>query len=244
LTECVGNSNTPNGSTKSDGTFDPPSVTGFQNWGNRIPFVPLFIEWEGLYYHAGPMKDKRDIELRPTAVGHHHPTVRYTPKEVLSDNAKNHEDFRTVSGRVLVLPQPVFSLQALVNQVLDDASNNSGLTDTDKGIIRDHIQKIQFVSAPLSGLTNHLLTRVEGAHVKPNVRTQDPKDPGREPALLEAMFCAALQTLEQNPSNLGCLAAGSMQHYGHCSHFSFICPLKSDSFLMQLSCLPSCHNLN
>ena len=31
---------------------------------------------------------------------------------------------------------------------------------------------MKFISAPLSGLTNHLLTRCKGAHVKPNIRSQ------------------------------------------------------------------------
>src|SRR5208337_2860568 len=35
-----------------------------------------------------------------------------------------------------------------------------------------NIRNMQFISARLSGLTNHLLTRFEGAHVKPNVRDQ------------------------------------------------------------------------
>ena len=31
---------------------------------------------------------------------------------------------------------------------------------------------LKFISAPLAGITDHLLTRVGGSHVKPNVRQQ------------------------------------------------------------------------
>lgn len=107
-----------------------------------------------------------------TSVGHAHPTLRYVTTEVLSQKDENHQDFRSVSGRVMVLPQPVFSLEAIVMQVLDSASKDVALTVAQKTELRNNIRNLQFLSAPLAGLTNHLLTRFEGAHVKPNVRTQ------------------------------------------------------------------------
>lgn len=36
----------------------------------------------------------------------------------------------------------------------------------------DNIGKLKFISAPLTGLTDHLLTRAGGSHVKPSVRVQ------------------------------------------------------------------------
>jgi hypothetical protein len=42
LAECLKNADTQNGIT------DPPRTTGFQAWGDRNPFVPLFIEWESI----------------------------------------------------------------------------------------------------------------------------------------------------------------------------------------------------
>lgn len=41
----------------------------------------------------------------------------------------------------------------------------------------------------------------------------------REPALLHGLFCNVLRTLEHNPSNLGCVGARSMQHYGKSIYF-------------------------
>lgn len=167
LAACLKNSDTKNG---SDGK---PNITGYQSWANRNPFIPICIEWEGIYYHVGPFDKKHwDVRLRPSPVGHAHPTLRYVPTEVLASKDENHQDFRSVSGRVLVLPQPVFSLEALVLQVLDSATDDIKLTDQAKSDLRDNIRTIQFISAPLSGLTNHLLTRFEGSHVKPNMRVQ------------------------------------------------------------------------
>jgi hypothetical protein len=38
--------------------------------------------------------------------------------------------------------------------------------------LKEKVRQVKFISAPLAGLTSHLLTRCEGAHVKPNVRVQ------------------------------------------------------------------------
>ena len=172
LAECLkdANSNTKNGKD------DAPLITGFQAWGDRNPFAPLFIEWESLYYHID--MDSWDVQLRPSPVGHPNPQVRYVPREMLlSDqekNANNQNNFRTLSGRVLVLPQPRFSLENVVLQVLDSKSPDIP-SDINADDLKSSIRQIKFISAPLSGLTNHLLTRCEGAHVKPNVRTQGQK---------------------------------------------------------------------
>jgi hypothetical protein len=144
LSLCFKNQKTQNG---ADGK---PKIVGFQQWANRNPFVPIFIEWEGTYYHVGPFKDKWDVRLRPSPVGHAQQTLRYVPSEVLTEKDQNHKDFRTVSGRTLVLQQPVFSLEAIVKQVLDSTGEDTGLTDAQKTDLKNNIRNIQFISAPLS----------------------------------------------------------------------------------------------
>jgi hypothetical protein len=165
LAECIKNSSTSNGGQS------PPTITGFQSWGNRNPFVPIQIEWEGIYYHVP--KEKWDVQLRPSPIGHNHTTVRYTPTERLFEKDENHTDFRVVKGQVMVLPQPVFSLETLVNAALDSAAaKDVNLTEEQKKSLQQNIQQISFISAPLTGITTHLLTRYEGSHVKPNIRQQ------------------------------------------------------------------------
>ena len=169
LAQCLLNSNTTNG------TDGPAQTTGYQNWGNANPFVPLFIEWESIYYHID--KDLWDVKLRPSPVGHPNSQLRYVPNVELSDDLANQTDYRTLSGRIPVLPQPVFSLQNIVLSVINNASHDPAMTLTTDQIndLKKNIQQIKFISAPLSGLMNHLLTRVEGSHVKPNVRVQGQK---------------------------------------------------------------------
>ncbi|KAK7598454.1 hypothetical protein V3481_000080 [Fusarium oxysporum f. sp. vasinfectum] len=166
LAECMASTNmgTTNGKT---GT---PKITGFQSWGNRNPFAPLFIEWEGLYYHID--KELWDVQLRPSPVGHPISRVRYVPGQaLLTADGASQADFRTLNGRVMVLPQPTLNLETMVAQVLQNKSNVLP-PDIDASALQQQIRKIKFLSAPLSGLTNHLVTRVQGAHVKPNVRVQ------------------------------------------------------------------------
>jgi len=167
LAQCLINSGT------SNGLVGGTQTTGYAAWGNQNPFVPLFIEWESVYYHID--KDKWSVQLRPSPVGHAHPQVRYAPNVELSDDASNHTDFRSLSGRVLVLPQPVFSLENTVLSVIDNPSPDVTLTPDEISDLQKNIRHIKFISAPLSGLTSHLLTRCEGAHVKPNVRVQGQK---------------------------------------------------------------------
>ncbi|KAK5193145.1 hypothetical protein LTR92_007439 [Exophiala xenobiotica] len=180
LAECLKSENatTNNGRNLGDPKHplltQPLTITGFQAWGERNPYAPLFIEWESHYFDI--KKEYWEVQVRPSPVGHAHSQVRYAPTQLLaadSKNAKdNQSDMRILSGRVLVLPQPRFSLQNIVSAVLDNKANATNLTDAAKAELEANIQQIKFISAPLSGLTNHLLTRCDGAHVKPNVRTQ------------------------------------------------------------------------
>lgn len=167
LATSLQNSGTTNGSTTA------PLIKGFQAWGDKNPFIPLFIEWESMYYHVD--FDKWDVQVRPSPVGHPHPQVRYAPKSALNTGPtddSNQKDFRTLSGRINVLAQPLLNLESIVLAVLDSGSPDIALTLEQIQEIKAKIRQIQFVAAPLAGLTNHLLTRCEGAHVKPNVRVQ------------------------------------------------------------------------
>lgn len=164
LAECLSR-------TKSSSNTTYPK--GFKMWGNANPFQPMFIEWEGLYYHID--RTKWDVGVRPSPVGHAHSQVRFSVDEPLYTNADNQKDFRYVSGRVLILPQPVFSLQTIVKQVLQNSGPEMTLSKAQVQTIEDNIAKLKFISAPLDGLTQHLLTRYVGTHVTPNVRVQGGK---------------------------------------------------------------------
>jgi hypothetical protein len=166
LSYCQSKAGTSNGATSA------ASIEGSQAWGGKNPFVPVFIEWESIYYHID--KNSWEVSLRPSPFGHPTPQVRYYIPENRLD-PKNQKDTRSLSGRVLVLPQPVFNLENVIKNVIDTPDAATILQPDERKTLLDNIRKIKFVSAPLSGLTNHLLTRYAGAHVKPNVRKQGEK---------------------------------------------------------------------
>lgn len=169
LAECLGH--------KLD-DLDRSKTTGFKSW-NGNPFIPLFLEWEATYYHID--FTKWDISVRSSSVGNKdyapYAQVRYGISQELGDADQG--DWRLANGRVLILPQPVFSLKAAVQSVID--RSDSPITAAQKADLLANIDKVKFISAPLQGFTDHLLTRTDGAHVKPNFKKQ-----GQVPVPLEA----------------------------------------------------------
>jgi hypothetical protein len=157
---------------------------GFQHWGTENPFEPLFLEWEALYYHID--RSKWTVGVRPSPVGLPTSHVRYGVSELLSQNPQNQRDRRWISGRTLILPQPVFSLKAAVQAVLASNDPSSPFKDaTAQEELLKGIDALQFMSCPLSGLQEHLLTQVIGTHVKPTVnkpgKTNTPLIPATQP---------------------------------------------------------------
>lgn len=142
---------------------------GFKQWGNQNPFAPMFVEWQALYYHVD--RSKWDVGVRNAPTGIASSEVRFTPNEALYNDKSLQKDYRWLSGRVLILPQPVFTLSTLVNSVLSNTPNVN-LTAAQQKDISDNISKLKFISCPLDGLTHHLITRYKGTHVSPNIRVQ------------------------------------------------------------------------
>jgi hypothetical protein len=151
-----------------DGTY--ATTKGSQDWGNANPFAPMFVEWEATYYHID--RSKWTVGVRPSPVGHAHSQVRYGVNEFLPSNPQNQVDFRTLSGRTLILPQPVFSLEAAIKDMLD--SNDPRMTLTKEQVIKvqNNVRNFKFISSPLAGITEHLLTKYMGTHVKPSISHQ------------------------------------------------------------------------
>jgi len=160
---------------------------GFQFWGNENPFEPLFMEWEALYYHID--RSKWTVEVRPSPVGLPTKHLRYgVTSEILSQNPQNQQDRRWISGRTLILPQPIFSLKTAVEAVLDSNEPDAPFKDPkEREKLMNGIDILQFMSCPLTGLQEHLQTRVMGTHVKPTLnkpgRTNIPLIPAAKPEI-------------------------------------------------------------
>ncbi|KAL9944069.1 hypothetical protein D7B24_007914 [Verticillium nonalfalfae] len=88
------------------------------NWNNTQPWFPLFLEWEIEYHHVpfdlwtlAPLSSRtlKTKRLRYGIDGN---------KVDLAKETKN-KDKHKIQGRVLILPQPSFSLEAKIRQLFD-----------------------------------------------------------------------------------------------------------------------------
>jgi hypothetical protein len=145
----------------------------------------LYVEWEAVYVHLAQGNWKVETFDAGTPV---HQMVRYKIDSDLSSSTAP-PDQRTVSGRTLVLPQQIFSLKSMVGQIplTKDMQKEYNLTPDEVEALLHHVDEMQYISCPLSGFTNHLLTLVEGSHVKPLARTS----PQGEPEALQAAVTAS-----------------------------------------------------
>lgn len=146
-------------------------------WQDTQPWKPMFIEWEALYYHI-PFEQWKPQEyavenkygakaLQYTVLGN--VSTNFDPKA----EAKN--DLITVAGRNYLQPQSQSTFKTLLQQVFqntnpDDLEKKFGVSKANQQQYIDVLTAGKFVSAPLTAVTNTLLTLNEGAHLKPLVR--------------------------------------------------------------------------
>ncbi|KAH8882535.1 hypothetical protein GQ53DRAFT_753584 [Thozetella sp. PMI_491] len=159
--------------TESAGGYQPSlAAFGHKPWTEQ-PFCPQFVEWEGIYYHIDD--SQWAVALANSALcDSNHKHVTYTNPNRLSDTPQI--DQLHISGRMLVLPQPAFALDAVVAQVLGAALPQDLPPDLQtadqQAAFRQNLQSLKFISGQLTGLSDALLTMAVGQHVKPNVRQQ------------------------------------------------------------------------
>ncbi|KKK12797.1 hypothetical protein ARAM_004725 [Aspergillus rambellii] len=161
------------------------------HWADQQPWFPLYIEWEGLYIDI-PFEEWR-LQQKQTSRG---TLTEYTQYVVKVDLSKQqYRDRRVLSGRNLILPQPSFTLKAHIQrilQIIPPKELDELLPEPRRTEIESNIDRFAFLSAPLSGFTDHLLTLATGSHVKPLVRA-----PGKRPiALRDAVKVGAAIGLE------------------------------------------------
>jgi hypothetical protein len=156
------------------------------NFNNAQGWFPLFLEWEAEYTNipneasgGGPLWT---LDQRPhlNSLGDETTKLRYgiAPGVELSDISPPLEDKRTVSGRVLLLPQLAISMTVIMDKILNtfrDWMGQKAMTPEEENQLRLMMNSFPYLSAPLAGFRDHLLTRVQGHHIKPNVRLVDGK---------------------------------------------------------------------
>jgi hypothetical protein len=152
-------------------------------WGDCQPWFPLYVEWELEYTHipfewwaldeqATRLSDNKLIRYGVEVPGGK-PLWEEIGKRPQNPNSKEPPETRILSGRVLILPQPSFSLAAKVNQLFTDTPKKilyEHLPEADWKDLVKNISQLSYLSCPLSGLTEGLLTLNMGTHVKPEYK--------------------------------------------------------------------------
>ncbi|KAK4167523.1 hypothetical protein QBC43DRAFT_367572 [Cladorrhinum sp. PSN259] len=160
-----------------------PSALPRDQWGDCQPWFPLYVEWEVEYTHV-PFEwwalDEQASRLSDNKVvryGIEVPSGKPLWEEIAnrphSPNTKEPPDTRILSGRVLILPQPSFSLASKITQLFSDTPPQilkEYLDPDERQLLLDNLNKLQYLSCPLSGLTEGLLTLNMGTHVKPEYK--------------------------------------------------------------------------
>ncbi|KAJ8107184.1 hypothetical protein ONZ43_g6815 [Nemania bipapillata] len=150
-------------------------------WGDRQPWFPLYVEWEAEYTHvpfdywkldehtarvSAPEMVRYGITV-PSPEGQNPPPLWEALATELKDKGF---DTRVLSGRVLILPQPSFSLGAKITQLFDNTPPDildGYLTEAERDNLRENISQLSYLSSPLSGFTSGMVTMAEGSHIKP-----------------------------------------------------------------------------
>ncbi|KAI1406917.1 hypothetical protein F5Y13DRAFT_176114 [Hypoxylon sp. FL1857] len=150
-------------------------------WGDRQPWFPLYVEWEVEYTHV-PFQywklDEHTARLSANEIVRYGITVPSTDNQeppplwqALAEEQKdNGLDTRVLSGRVLILPQPTFSLKAKIEQLFSNTPPkilDTYLDEADRNDLLLNVDKLSYLSSPLSGFTNGMATLADGSHIKP-----------------------------------------------------------------------------
>ncbi|KAK5996410.1 hypothetical protein PT974_01744 [Cladobotryum mycophilum] len=179
-------------------------------WGDRQPWFPLFAEWEIEYTHI-PFNywklDEHTARLSANKLARYGITVPPTKEgdtpplwqALANEQGKYGPDTRVISGRVLILPQPSFSLQAKVAQLFQNtppAILDQYLTAEERSNLLGKINELAYLSSPLSGLVNGLTTRAQGSHIKPENKMVGPE--GESSSAIDEAVIEAIGLTKEN----------------------------------------------
>ncbi|MCJ1434525.1 hypothetical protein MMC27_003894 [Xylographa pallens] len=147
---------------------DPPASMPWRDrWESTQPWFPLFMEWEAEYFHVDYSSwtlEERTARLDTCK------NLRYG----LTDQVKYDTlDTRTLSGRILLLPQPSFSLKGQLDQLFNSTPASildPILSPDERQKLLQNVANLPFASAPFDGFADHLVTLARGSHLKPNIR--------------------------------------------------------------------------
>ena len=117
---------------------------------------------------------------------------------------------------MLLLPQAASTLSSTLSQVFANTNQKDletiyGLPQAEQGNLLDNLNRLEFVSSTMNGLTSHLTTKHEGGtHVKPTVRL-----PNSTPLVVQAA-AKAVSAINFTPQMMSLMDTGtSLTPYGY-----------------------------
>ena len=147
--------------------LDDPALKQWRDRWNGQPWAPLFVEWEAEYFHI----PYDDFSLEPRSDGGPRKVLRWGIQDGTDLSNPMIKDERTISGRILVLPQPSFSLANAVGQLIQNMGTTFPLPKEIEFLKNpNNFYQLPYLSSTMGGLTSHLTTRIVGTHIKPNQR--------------------------------------------------------------------------
>ena len=140
----------------------------------KQPWSPLFLEWEVEYYHIPYEHWSMDHYQANSSSTMEHIRWGIKPNTNISTIGGVRDNMRKVDGRVLLLPQPGFSFVSKVKQLFTNIPVeilNERISEKERTELLKHLENsFPYMSCPLSGFTDHLLTLQQGTHINPNQR--------------------------------------------------------------------------
>lgn len=156
-------------------------------WESTQPWFPLFLEWEVEYFHIDweSWKFQESTTWKNNSERYMYSLPVTGSKDALWTTKPDPDlwDRRTLSGRILLLPQPTFSLKAELEKLFSSTPKDiidPILPQPERETLLKQITNLPFLSAPLDGFSSHLATLCQGSHLKPNVRVGDVLRPMKE----------------------------------------------------------------
>lgn len=152
----------PQGAAKQ--ATEQPLFDGRIHWNNSQAWFPLFVEWEVEYFHVPIDKWEIREEADGTIIG------AIDRQQQLSSIKGIRNDVRVLTGRSLLQPQVSQTLKTQLEEVLKQSTpeDESKEAKVEKQEVLELLGDLPFLSTSLTGITDHLLTLVEGSHVAPH----------------------------------------------------------------------------
>ncbi|KAL8692919.1 MAG: hypothetical protein Q9218_002145 [Villophora microphyllina] len=145
---------------------------GRDRWQGTQPWMPLFIEYEAVYYHIPFSKWK--LREAPLLSNWGASVLHYGFDDDVSKGSK--VDDRSIAGRVILEPQAAATLSNTLQQIFQntnesDLENIYGMPRLEQANLLNNLSQIEFASSGMQNLTSDLLTLQQGGqHVKPTIR--------------------------------------------------------------------------